>query len=132
MTLNASKSFFKFHRSFFLTLISHLLTFPSHYVIGFLNFMVAGDGKIDSETITPLSSLEENFNSIPDNVTKIIARRKTTDNGQMLANSDGYMTAWFLYTLMNSEEASKVFSGDLPELLNNPNNWQDIVSNNIN
>lgn len=94
-------------------------------------FMVAGDGKIDSETITPLSSLEENFNSLPDNIIKIMARRKNTDHGQMLANADGYMTAWFLYTLMNNEEASKVFSGDSLELLNNANNWQDIVINNM-
>ena len=94
-------------------------------------FMVAGDGKVDSETITPLSSLEENFNSLPDNIIKIMARRKNTDHGQMLANADGYMTAWFLYTLMNNEEASSVFLGNMPELFNNTNNWQDITINNI-
>ena len=94
-------------------------------------FMVAGDGKIDSETITPLSSLEENFNLLPDNIIKIMARRKNTDHGEMLANADGYMTAWFLYTLINNEEASTIFLGDMPELLNNTNNWQDTVINNI-
>lgn len=94
-------------------------------------FMAAGDGRIDSETITPLSSLEENFNLLPHNILKIMARRKNTDHGQMLANSDGYMTAWFLYTLMDNEEASRVFCGDLPELLSNTYNWRDIVINNV-
>lgn len=94
-------------------------------------FMTAGDGKFDSETITPLSSLEENFKVMPYNVIKIMARRKNTDHSQMLANADGYMTAWFLYTLTHNTEATMVFSGDSPELLNNSDNWQDIVINNI-
>lgn len=94
-------------------------------------FMVAGDGKFDSETITPLSSLEENFKAMPDNVMKIMARRKNTDHGQMLANADGYMTAWFLYTLTENEKASIVFSGDSPEISNNSDNWQDVLINNM-
>ena len=37
------------------------------------------------------------------------------------------MTAWFRYTLMNDEEASKVFLGDSAEILSNSNNWQDVM-----
>ena len=41
-----------------------------------------------------------------------MARRKNTDHGEMLVNADGYMTAWFCYTLKDDAEATKVFTGD--------------------
>ena len=44
----------------------------------------------------------------------------------MLTHADGYMTAWFRYTLMNDEEAGQAFSGDVPEILTNLDNWQDV------
>ena len=37
------------------------------------------------------------------------------------------ISAWFRYTLMNDEEASKVFLGDSAEILSNSNNWQDVM-----
>ncbi|MFQ7057932.1 MAG: hypothetical protein ACLRQX_04885 [Turicibacter sanguinis] len=36
------------------------------------------------------------------------------------------MAAWFRYTLMNDEEAGQAFSGDVPEILTNLDNWQDV------
>ena len=37
--------------------------------------MTAGAGKADAETITPLSSLEENYDVISNDVMKVRARR---------------------------------------------------------
>ena len=42
------------------------------------------------------------------------------DHGKMLYSADGYVTAWFLWYLQGNDEAAKVFSGDIPELLRNP------------
>lgn len=92
-------------------------------------FMVSGTGKVDSETITPLSSLEENMDLLNAGVLAVYARRKDADHGEMLAKADGYMTAWFRYTLMNDNEAKKVFLGDTPELENNSENWTDVKIN---
>lgn len=89
-------------------------------------FMVAGTGKVDSETITPLASLESVFEGIDNNQLTVMARRKNADHGEMLSKADGYMTAWFLYTLVNDKEAEKVFYGDNAEILENKDNWQDV------
>lgn len=78
--------------------------------------------------IAPLSSLQENYNAVSDDVAKVYARRVNADHGDMLALADGYMTAWFMYWLYGDEEAGKVFIGDDAEILNN-SNWQDIEKN---
>lgn len=94
-------------------------------------FMVAGTGKTDANTITPLDSLIKNYESLSDKVPVVMARRKDVDHGDMLIYADGYMTAWFRYTLMNDKTAGNIFSGDSPEILNNLNNWQDIRIKNL-
>ena len=94
-------------------------------------FMVAGTGKVDAETITPLYSLIKNYDSLNDNVKSVMARRKNIDHGDMLIYADSYMTAWFRYTLMNDNDASGVFEGKLPELLQNSDNWQDTHTKNL-
>lgn len=94
-------------------------------------FMVAGDGKFDAETISPYKSLKENYDAISSEIPKVMARRKNTDHGQMLANADGYMTAWFCYTLMNDQEAKKVFCEDSAELISNISNWMDVLMENL-
>ena len=86
----------------------------------------AGDGK--NSGICPLVELQEKYNNISDSVSKIIARRRDTDHGDMLPYADGYMTAWFLYHLQGDEEAGAVFFGDNAEILNNAN-WQDVQKN---
>ena len=60
-----------------------------------------------------------------------MARRKNIDHGDMLIYADGYMTAWFRYTLMNDNEALGVFSGASPEIFQNVDNWQDVQSKNL-
>lgn len=99
--------------------------------------MVAGTGAADggdgvegssSVGIAPLFSLQENFNAIPDTVTKVMAREKDMDHGDMLRYADGYMTAWFLYYLKGYTDAGTAFFGENAEILSN-NNWQDVVIN---
>ncbi|MGN0597364.1 MAG: hypothetical protein ACI4J1_08580 [Ruminiclostridium sp.] len=67
--------------------------------------------------------MQENFAAISDNSEKIMARRINADHGDMLAQADGYMTAWFMYWLKGDEEAGRVFFGDNAEILNN-SNWR--------
>lgn len=76
--------------------------------------------------ITPLWSLEENFNRLA-NVDKVYARKKKVDHGESHLQFDTYMTAWFRYYLINDQEAGKAFYGDNPELSTNPN-YQDFKS----
>jgi len=105
-------------------------------------FMTAGTGAFDAGTcdskdqiptdenglaqgICPLWSLEENFDTLPNNIAKVIARRTGKDHGDMLHACDGYMTAWFMYWLRNDEEAGKAFFGDKAEIFTNAQ-WQDV------
>ncbi len=96
-------------------------------------FMTAGTGKYDggyenNTGISPLWSNQENYNTVTDDVMKVLARRTNSDHGDMLPNADGYMTAWFMYHLQVDENAGKVFLGDNAEILNN-SNWQDVQKN---
>ncbi len=101
-------------------------------------FMAAGTGKSDDNGakdpskefagVAPLSSLIENYNLISDDNFKIRGRAAGAEHEDMLARSDGYMTAWMLYQLTGDEEAAKVFVGDDAEILNN-SNWKDVEKN---
>ena len=86
----------------------------------------AGDGK--NSGICPLVELQEKYDNISADVSKIIARRVDTDHGDILPYADGYMTAWFMYHLQGDEEAGRVFFGDNAEILTNAN-WQDVEKN---
>lgn len=94
-------------------------------------FMVAGTGKADADTIAPLDSLIKNYDSLNDKVQAVMARRKNIDHGDMLIYADGYMTAWFRYTLMNDRDASGIFKGNSPEIFQNLDNWQDTQTKNL-
>lgn len=100
-------------------------------------FMTAGTGSSDDsgedpETsfggVSPLSSLIANYDGITNDVFKVRARIKGAEHGDMLARTDGYMTAWMLYQLQDDEEAGTVFIGEDAEILSN-SNWQDIEKN---
>lgn len=101
-------------------------------------FMVAGTGKTDDmgvanptkeyAGVAPLVSLVENYNAISDEVPKVRARAFGAEHEDMLARSDGYMTAWMLYQLKGSKEAGTVFLGEDAEILHNVN-WQDVEKN---
>lgn len=102
--------------------------------------MVAGTGAIDAgnaeskdqkaegaivQGICPLWSLTENFEAIPDTVSKVMARAVGQDHGGMLRYADGYMTAWCMYWLKGDTEAGRAFWGDAAEIRTNTN-WQDV------
>ncbi|QEH69803.1 poly(ethylene terephthalate) hydrolase family protein [Cellulosilyticum sp. WCF-2] len=86
--------------------------------------IMGSTGNTDS-VIAPLEGLQELYNSIPDNVTKVLARRNDADHGEMLYYADGYVTAWFMYYLADDVEAGNVFFSKNAEILSNPL-YQDI------
>lgn len=78
--------------------------------------------------VAPLASLVENYETISDDVLKVRARATGAEHEDMLARSDGYMTAWMLWQLCGDEDAAEVFVGKTAEILHN-NNWQDVEKN---
>ena len=93
--------------------------------------MIAGTGFLDAglatdilaqegQGISPLYALQENYDQIPNETIKIMARRIGIDHGDIFNASDGYMTAWFLWLLNDDPEAAMVFAGNGAELRNNP------------
>ena len=51
---------------------------------------------------------------------KVTARRIDVGHGEMLYTADGYVTAWFMWQLRGDAAAAAAFTGDAPELLQNP------------
>lgn len=84
-------------------------------------------GNTDAQ-IAPLESLQKLYNNIPNDVTKILARRNDADHGEMLYYGDGYVTAWFMYYLKGDPEAERAFFGDNAEIRSNAY-WQDVAVN---
>lgn len=78
--------------------------------------------------ICPLWSLKENYELLPETTNKVIARKKNVDHGDSHLQTDGYMTAWFMYWLKDDSEAKKIFFGDDAEILTNKT-WQDVEKN---
>lgn len=86
--------------------------------------MLASMGNFDA-AVASMESLQTVYDSIPDEVSKVLARRNAGDHGEMLYYGDGYVTAWFMYWLQDDAEAGKAFFGDNAEIASN-GNWQDI------
>ena len=90
--------------------------------------MILGStGNTDSK-IASLESLQKLYHNIPNNVTKLLARRNDADHGEMLYYGDGYVTAWFMYYLQGDEKAGEAFFGVDAEIFDNVN-WQDVLRN---
>ena len=115
--------------------------FGWHYDVSKIHipyFMAAGTGSTDDNGkadptkeyagVAPLSSLIENYNALPDSVAKVRGRATGAEHEDMLARSDGYMTAWMMYQLKGDPEAAKVFVGEDAEILHN-DYWQDVEKN---
>ncbi len=100
-------------------------------------FFIAGTGGWDSgsatniydkdnpQGISPLYAMNNIYNNIKSEY-KVMGRLVNVDHGDTFKQADGYMTAWFLWHLQNSTEASKVFLGDDAEILKNKR-YQDIL-----
>ena len=59
-----------------------------------------------------------------------MARREGADHKDVLEFGDPYMTAWFLWTLSDDNEAEKVFAGPDAELAHN-SDWKDVQTRNM-
>ena len=78
--------------------------------------------------VSPLASLIDIYNTMPDDLIKLRGRCTNAEHDDMQERTDGYMTAWMLWELKGDEEAAKVFVGEEAEILTN-SNWQDIEKN---
>lgn len=72
-------------------------------------FIVAGTGKMDAETITPLATMEKIFTEIPENNLTIMGRLKDIDHGDVQIKASAYIVAWFDWTLKKDEIGKKIF-----------------------
>ena len=101
-------------------------------------FMTASTGTSDDTGVTdvnkeyggvsPLASLVEIYNTMPDELAKLRGRCVDAEHGDMQVRTDGYMTAWMLWELQGDAEAAKAVVGDDAEILKNAN-WQDVKKN---
>lgn len=82
-------------------------------------FLVSGTGSADEDLVVSGQQFTDIYNCVPDNVTKVMARRSGADHPDMLTSADGYMTAWFMWLLQNDEDAARAFTGDDAEILSN-------------
>lgn len=79
--------------------------------------LISGAGGGDDWVVTG-EQLKEIYDDI--NSTKFMMRRKNTPHGETLYSANGYVMAWFMWKLQGDEEAAKAFTGDKPEIMNNP------------
>ncbi len=90
--------------------------------------IVAGTGTFDSETVSPLSKMQEEFDQLGGD--KVMFRRADeVDHGQILYDVNGYVIAWLDYYLKDATENESVFYGDAPEVAGNVR-YQDFESEN--
>lgn len=97
--------------------------------------MVAGTGASDDAGVAdpteefggvaPLSSLVEVYDAVDSSLPRVRARAVGAEHEDMLARSDGYMTAWLLWQLCDDGNAARAFVGDDAEMACNPG-WQDV------
>ncbi len=91
--------------------------------------IVAGTGKFDAETVTPLSEMQEMYESLP--CDKIAFRRgDDTDHGNILYEANGYVIAWLDYYLKGIEANETAFFGEEAEIKNNTR-YQDFTSKKV-
>lgn len=89
--------------------------------------LLSSTGNFDA-AVAPMESLQRVYDSIPDGVSKVLARRNAGDHGEMLYYGDGYVTAWFMYWLQDDAVAGEAFFGENAEVASNTN-WQDVQKN---
>lgn len=94
------------------------------------SFFTAGTGDWDTNTISPLKSLEDNMSAMPPTVPVVIARRVGKEHEEMLREGDPYMTAWFCFWLKDDKYAASAFTGKDAEIMFNKR-WQDVKTRNL-
>lgn len=92
-------------------------------------FLTSGTGPFDAGSVAPLSSVQENFEAIPEGVPAVMAIMAGADHNIVNKfHACGYMNAWFCWTLKGDEQAGQVFTGQ-EELAKNNTRWQNVRSN---
>ncbi len=90
-------------------------------------FATTGTKFLDSMWISPLSSMQENFNQLGD-IPAYMARQKNANHNIVNEyHAAGYFNAWFCYTLLNDETAGQAFIGQ-QEIKSNTDRWSDFES----
>lgn len=85
--------------------------------------MLAGtSGEFETEAVIPIADMKEMYDKMT--VPKVMARRVGMTHDQMLYSAGGYVIAWFRWQLMGDVYAARVFTGDEPEIMRNPQ-YQD-------
>lgn len=80
--------------------------------------IIAGtEGDFETQMVIPIEKMLDMYNKIPSK--KVMMRRIGAEHGQMLYAADGYVTAWFMWQLQGDEDASKAFTSDNPEIMQN-------------
>ena len=104
--------------------MAHLLGWPYRLEdIKIPTLMLAGTkGEFETELVIPIDKMIAMYEKTP--APKVMARHTGSEHGDMLYDVDAYMTAWFMWQLQGDTEAAKVFHGEAPELLTNPQ-YQD-------
>lgn len=86
--------------------------------------LLAGDkGDFETKLVLPIEKMKQTYNKL--NGTKVMARKKECEHGQMLYSADGYVTAWFMWQLKGDQNAAKAFIGNNAELKSN-NLYHDV------
>lgn len=78
----------------------------------------------ENDALATMEFLQNIYNQIDNNVTKVVARRLGADHGKMQKYGEGYMTAWFLWQLKGDNEAKAAFA----EIATNAQ-WADVAKN---
>lgn len=79
-------------------------------------FLISGT---DEAGFIEPGTLEEIFDSFPEDTFRVKVTRNNAEHNDMLYFSDGYVTAWFMWHLQGDENAAKAFIGENPELMTN-------------
>ena len=88
--------------------------------------IIAGTGKFDNETVSPLSKMQEEFKALTGD--KVMFRRADkADHGNMLYEANSYVIAWLDYYLKGNLENEAAFYGNRPEISVNAR-YQDFDS----
>lgn len=91
--------------------------------------IVAGTGKFDSETVTPLSEMQKMYESL--GCDKVAFRRADdVDHGNILYEANGYVIAWLDLYLKDVEANRTAFFGENAEIRSNER-YQDFCSQQV-
>ncbi len=91
--------------------------------------IIAGTGSFDSETVSPLQKMQEEYDILTND--KVMFRRSDdVDHGAILYEANSYVIAWLDYYLKDDVENKTVFYGNEPEISTNER-YQDFQSEQV-